>query len=159
MVLDFRFEHWKCPNWEWGKGHFSKWAKVLDRYALFLYNSDIKADKDTSENEIFLQIGLNQIASICDEVSFLVSLGKPHRAKIVLWKTQGTIPYMVIESAQLVMAGSHYAYQLPKFVSCSSACSSWPYKERWRNEQPIPYHDVAGFRVIMLQLSRGGRVL
>ena len=22
VVLDFRFGHWKCPNREWGKGHF-----------------------------------------------------------------------------------------------------------------------------------------
>ena len=25
MVLDFRFGHLKCPNWEWGKGHFHEW--------------------------------------------------------------------------------------------------------------------------------------
>ena len=25
VVLDFRFGHWKCPNREGGKGHFSKW--------------------------------------------------------------------------------------------------------------------------------------
>ena len=31
MVLDFRFGHWKCPNREWGKGHFSKWKwSVMD---------------------------------------------------------------------------------------------------------------------------------
>ena len=34
VVLDFPFGHWKCPNWEWGKGHFSKWCDLW--YARFM---------------------------------------------------------------------------------------------------------------------------
>ena len=37
MVLYLRFGHWKCPNWEWGKGHFQllKWPSPHSRFGHF----------------------------------------------------------------------------------------------------------------------------
>ena len=29
VVLDFCFRHWRCPNRDWGKGHFIKWKKAF----------------------------------------------------------------------------------------------------------------------------------
>ena len=34
--LDFRFRHWKCPNREWGKGHFH-----LLKYGIATTNTDL----------------------------------------------------------------------------------------------------------------------
>ena len=43
VVLDFRLGHWKCPNRDWGKGHFSKWKWPFRKiYILDLRNEDLR---------------------------------------------------------------------------------------------------------------------
>ena len=32
--LDFLFRHWKCPTWEWGRGHLWKWILALIAFVI-----------------------------------------------------------------------------------------------------------------------------
>ena len=49
VALDFRFGHWKWPNREWEKGHFSKWKWPFPHSRLGQFQCPKRKSKTTSQ--------------------------------------------------------------------------------------------------------------